>query len=482
MRILFVTSEAFPLIKTGGLADVSGALPLALESKGHDTKILIPGYTAVLNKIQNVKSLGYIQVFANVSCELVAGKMPNSNLDVIAIKNAALYERDGSPYVNQDGLDWHDNPLRFGILSKIASLLSCQPQHLNWLPEIVHCNDWQSGLTPCYMQLTEHSAAKSVFSIHNLAFQGNFHPHWMHTLELPAESYQMNGLEFYGQLSFIKAGLFYADQLSTVSPTYAKEIQTEAFGFGLQGLIQTRNQQLTGILNGIDLQEWNPETDPYLPEHYSINKLSNKLAVKQQLQHKLGLPIATDIPLFGVVSRLTHQKGLDVLLESIPDLVNMGCQLVVLGSGDKGFEAQFLEYATTYPQQIAVTIGYNEPLSHLIMAGVDAFIMPSRFEPCGLNQLYGLRYGTPPIVSNTGGLADSVCHTTPETISRQQATGFILDDVNKWSLLVTIQQVLSVWKNKKEWTSIQKNGMQQDIGWENSANAYIGLYKKALST
>lgn len=477
-----MTSEAYPLIKTGGLADVSGALPLALNALGHDVKLLLPGYKSVLEKITQAKSMGSMQVFANLHCELILAKMPSSALDVIVIKNASLYERDGNPYVNPDGHDWHDNPLRLGVLSKVASLLSAQSQHLNWLPDIVHCNDWQSGLTPCYMRLSEHATAKTVFSVHNLAFQGNFHPRWLHLLELPAESFQMEGLEFYGQLSFMKAGLFYADQLSTVSPTYAKEIQTEAFGFGLQGLIQARQHQLTGILNGIDTDEWNPATDPHLPYPYTSQSLATKQEVKTQLQHISGLPVDINIPVFGVVSRLTHQKGIDILLEATPEIVALGCQLVVLGSGEKSFEIQFNAYAKAYPQHVSVTIGYNEPLSHLIMAGIDAFIMPSRFEPCGLNQLYGLRYGTPPIVSNTGGLADSVCHTTSETISKQQATGFKLEQVDKLSLLVTIQQVLSAWQDKNIWQAIQINGMNQPIGWEHSAQAYVALYNRTLDS
>lgn len=481
MRILFVTSEAYPLIKTGGLADVSGSLPIALQSIGHDTKILIPGYTSVLSKLEQPRSLGHLQVFSTVRCELILGKLPNTQVDVIAIKNAGLYERDGGPYLNQDGMDWHDNPLRFGVLSKVASLLSCQAQPLDWLPDIVHCNDWQSGLAPCYMTLSEHSQATSIFSIHNLAFQGNYHPDWMTALELPHNAFQMNGLEFYGQLSFLKAGLFYADKLSTVSPNYAKEIQTEAFGFGLQGLIQARNQDMTGILNGIDTQEWNPESDPHLPKHYNASTLIGKQTIKKTLQQQMRLTVSNETPLLGVVSRLTHQKGLDILLETIPELMQLGCQLVVLGSGEKTFEAQFLHYATQYPSQLAVTIGYNEPLSHLIMAGADSFVMPSRFEPCGLNQLYGLRYGTPPLVSNTGGLADSVHHTTPKSIEQGTATGFVLSDVSKLSLLVTIQQVLSVWNDKKQWKSIQQNGMAQDVGWEHSANAYVALYKDAVS-
>jgi starch synthase len=322
--------------------------------------------------------------------------------------------------------------------------------------------------------------AKSLLSIHNIAFQGNFEQHWIKSLELSPHHFQMDGFEFYQQVSFLKAGIFYADQISTVSPTYALEIQTETFGFGLQGLLQVRSKDITGILNGIDTDEWNPQADPYLPNAYSEQNLSGKAQVKATLQQTLHLTADSGKPLLGVVSRLTHQKGLDILIESMPELIDLGCQFAVLGGGEKSFEAQFLAYAEQYPNQVAVTIGYNERLSHLIMAGADIFIMPSRFEPCGLNQLYGLRYGTPPVVSNTGGLADSICHTNEKTIKNNTATGFVIENVNKMSLLVTIKQALSIWHDQKTWEKIQKNGMKKDVGWKHSADAYIALYQKLL--
>jgi starch synthase len=476
-----VSSEIFPLIKTGGLADVSGALPAALKTSDIDVKCLIPGYTAVLEKVENITYLGSLEVFNNISCDLLTGFIPNTKVEVIIVKHAGLYERDGGPYTHPQGHDWADNPMRFGVLSKVASLLSIYQSFWDWVPDIVHCNDWQTGLTPYYMRLQGLTEAKSLLSIHNIAFQGNFEQHWVKSLELSQKDFQMEGFEFYQQVSFLKAGIFYADQLSTVSPTYALEIQTETFGFGLQGLLQLRNADITGILNGIDTDEWNPEADPYLPVGYSEKKLAGKSKVKATLQEQLHLTVHQDTPLLGIVSRLTHQKGLDILIESMPELIAMGCQFAILGGGEKSFEVQFLAYAEQYPNQVSVTIGYNEPLSHMIMAGVDLFIMPSRFEPCGLNQLYGLRYGTPPVVSNTGGLADSICHTNAETILNNTATGFVIENVNKMSLLVTIKQALSIWKDQKTWKKIQKNGMKKDVGWKHSADAYIALYKKLLN-
>ncbi len=484
LRVLFATSEAYPLIKTGGLADVSGALPKAISQlatfKG-DIKIVMPAYSAVLAKLNNIQIIANIDVLGQ-ACTLITGNMPDSGLDVIAIQNAFLYERAGGPYSDENGIDWIDNALRFGVLSRVASLLcSAQSPMSDWLPELIQCNDWQTGLAPAYMKLLDNSQVKSIFSIHNLAFQGCFDATWLAKLELPAAHFQINGFEYHSQISFLKAGLFYADQLSTVSPTYAQEIQTKQFGFGLEGLLQTRKDDLTGIVNGIDAHEWNPATDVHLPKNYSNSRITGKYAVKHALQQQLGLEIRADAPLLGVVSRLTHQKGLDCLPEIMPTLIKQGCQFAILGSGDKALEAHFNELAESFPKQVSMNTGYHEHLSHNIMAGSDMFIMPSRFEPCGLNQLYGLAYGTPPIVSLTGGLVDSVCDTNELSLKNNSATGFVVKSVNSASLLVTIQRAITIWQDKTTWRKIQKNGMQRDISWDSSASAYLNLYQKTLN-
>ncbi len=499
MRVLFATSEAHPLIKTGGLADVSGALPKALSQikSGQlttnqpnstddtvDIKIIMPAYGAVLAKLTHVRTIANIQVLGQ-ACSLIVGKMPDDHperqIEVIAIKNAALYERSGGPYSDEYGIDWLDNALRFGVLSRVASLLCSEnsPLH-NWQPDLIQCNDWQTGLAPAYMKLIDNSKVKSIFSIHNLAFQGCFDASWVEKLGLPAEHFNISGFEYFDQLSFLKAGLFYADQLSTVSPNYAHEIQTEKFGFGLQGLLKSRSNDLTGILNGIDTEEWNPATDVHLPKNYSNARITGKKAVKQALQQHLGLQINADAPLLGIVSRLTHQKGLDLLPEIMPKLIKDGCQFAILGSGDKTLEAHFNDIAEIHPTQVSMTTGYHEHLSHNIMAGSDMFIMPSRFEPCGLNQLYGLAYGTPPVVSLTGGLADSVCDTNDLSLKNNLATGFVVKNVSEASLLVTIERAIDLWKNKKTWRQIQKNGMQTNIGWNSRAIEYLAMYEKTL--
>ena len=483
MNVLFATSEAYPLIKTGGLADVSGALPKALTSLAGfdgDIKILLPAYSAVLAKLTLPQTFATIEVLGQ-PCTLILGKMPDSNIDVIAIKNAFLYERNGGPYNDENGVDWADNALRFGVLSRMASLLCSKDSPLqHWQPDLLHCNDWQTGLAPAYMKLVDGVSTKSIFSIHNMAFQGNFDASWLKKLALPAEHFNIYGFEYFEQISFLKAGLFYADQLSTVSPTYAKEIQTSAFGFGLQGLLKTRHADLTGILNGIDAHEWNPATDVHLPKNYSNARIAGKKTVKHTLQQQLGLQMNADAPLLGVVSRLTHQKGLDLLPNIMPTLIAKGCQFAILGSGDKALEASFNGLEAQYPQQVSVNIGYHEHLSHNIMAGCDMFIMPSRFEPCGLNQLYGLAYGTPPIVSATGGLADSVCDTQELSLKNNTATGFVVKNVTNVSLLGAISRAIDTWHDKKTWRNIQKNGMQQDISWASSAILYLNLYKKIL--
>ncbi len=482
LRILFVTSEAFPLIKTGGLADVSGSLPAALRNLGEDVRILIPGYTQVLEKLRNPRvllELKWLPIVGDVT--LIAGEMPDTGVPVMAISCPHLYEREGGPYLDKIGYEWLDNPLRFGILSRVAAVLGGKNSPLaSWVPDIVHFNDWQGGLTPAFMRFSGAPCAKSVLGIHNLAFQGNCAEDWVEKLGLPYEAYHIHGLEYYGQLSFLKAGVYYADSITTVSPTYAQEIQTPEFGFGMQGLLADRSKDIHGILNGIDTNEWNPAADPHLPCTYDHERLDQKKQVKQSLQQELGLNQNAKAPLLGVVSRLTHQKGLDLFLECAGSLLDEGCQIAILGGGDPSMEQGFRDLAQARPQQASVTIGYNEGLSHRIMAGADIFIMPSRFEPCGLNQMYGLRYGTPPVVRRTGGLADSVCDTTPYTLADGTATGFIFDVADTWQLHVAIQRALAQYRDKPNWECIQRNGMARELGWNRSASLYRDIYRSLL--
>jgi len=482
LRILFVTSEVFPLIKTGGLADVSGSLPAALQKLGVDVRILIPGYTAVLNKLTNLQEIASLEKLPVIhNATLMMGTIADTQVKVMVIKSASLYEREGGPYSDVNGQEWLDNPLRFGILSKVAAILSGPLSPISdWQPDIVHCNDWQTGLTPACMKLIN-TQAKSVISLHNMAFQGCYPPNWITSLELPSTNFTVEGFEYHGQLSFLKAGIFYADAITTVSPSYAKEIQTPEFGFGLEGLLNKRSNELKGILNGIDTDEWNPETDPHLVKTYSAATLADKKEVKIALQQRLGLQIDENAPLLGVVSRLTHQKGLDMLVPIMQQLVEAGCQLALLGSGESTLEIAFRLLANNNPNKVSVTVGYNEPLSHQIMAGCDMFIMPSRFEPCGLNQFYGLAYGTPPIVNATGGLADSVIDTNIISFKNKTANGFVMSEASPASLLHCINQALNVFNNDaKAWQQIQKNGMSQNLSWDKSALEYLAVYEKLM--
>ena len=480
MRVLFVSSEVFPLIKTGGLADVSGSLPSALQHIGVDIRVLVPGYPAVLDKLSNLQMIAQLEnlpVINNAS--LLMGTIEDSQIKVMVIKAAGLYEREGGPYADANGLEWLDNPLRFGVLSKVAAILSGPHSPItDWQPNIVHCNDWQTGLTPAYMKLVEHSTAKSMISLHNMAFQGCYAPGWLSTLELPHSSFEIEGFEYHGQLSFLKAAIFYADTITTVSPSYAKEIQSAEFGFGLEGLLSKRSNEIKGILNGIETDEWNPEFDPHLIKTYSATQLAGKKLVKSTLQERLGLHIDASAPLLGVVSRLTHQKGLDMLVPIMQDLIDSGCQLALLGSGETELENAFKLLATKNPGSASVNIGYNEPLSHQIMAGCDMFIMPSRFEPCGLNQLYGLAYGTPPIVNATGGLADSVVDTNIVSFKNKTANGFVMSEASSASLHSCIKQALNVFNNDAgAWRQIQKNGMSLNLSWDKSALEYLAVYR-----
>lgn len=483
LKVLFVTSEIFPLIKTGGLADVSGSLPHALQNLNVDIRVLIPGYPAVLERLINVEKIGNLHDLPFIGkAELLIGRIEETNVPVMVVKAANLYERDGGPYIDAAGNEWLDNGARFGVLSKVAAQLGNHRRHIiDWRPDVIHCNDWQTGLTPAYLKLVEHSKTKTVMSLHNMAFQGCFSETLVADLHLPREHFVIEGLEYHGQLSFLKAGIFYADAISTVSPKYAQEIQTPAFGFGLDGLLAKRHHDITGILNGIDTNEWNPKTDPHLSTNYSIGRLNNKALVKAALQSRLNLDINKDAPLLGVVSRLTYQKGLDLFLPLIQSLLDDGCQLVLLGSGDASLEHAFSDIAQRNPGRASVTIGYNEPLSHQIMAGSDMFVMPSRFEPCGLNQMYGLAYGTPPIVNATGGLADSVTDTNKNTLLQKTANGFVMSECSETGLQSAIEHAINIYRNEpKTWRKVQRNGMSLNLDWDNSAQAYLSMYERLV--
>jgi starch synthase len=479
LKVLFATSEVSPLIKTGGLADVSGALPAALRAIGVDVRVLVPGYSQVITQLaqqQVVATFGNLAGFP--SSRLLATTLAN-DVPIFVLDCPSLYQRPGGPYQDASGQDWPDNAQRFGLLSKVAAILGSSASPLDWHPDLVHCNDWQTALTPAYLHFAP-GAARSVMTIHNLAFQGIFPAATLKELHLPPSCFNINGVEFFGNLSFLKAGLFYADHITTVSPNYAKEIQQEALGFGMQGLLATRRDDLTGILNGIDTDEWNPANDKYLTKTYSGARMTGKAANKKALQSKLGLSPEPDVPLFGVISRFTEQKGLDLLLEIASLLTELPAQLAMLGSGDAQMQKTARDLSQRYPGKIAAVIGFDEGLSHQIEAGADMFVMPSRFEPCGLNQMYSQRYGTPPIVHATGGLVDSVVDCTAATLKDGTASGFVFSGMTAENLYATLQRAVGLYQDQRKWKVLRKNCMAKDFSWQKSAEAYREIYLKVL--
>ena len=480
MRVLFVTSEVAPIIKTGGLADVSGALTAALHDMGTDIRVLLPGYAKVL------KALPDLELVVDFSAHPPPGitDLPPSRLLLATLPSGVpvyildcpeMYLRGGGIYLDEHGIDWADNAQRFGLLSRVAALLGSADTPLQWQPDVVHCNDWQSGLTPAYLHYAQ-DPAPCVMTVHNLAFQGIFPSALVPELGLPWDCFKPDGVEFYGDLSFLKAGLYYAKHITTVSPSYATEIQTEALGFGLQGLLSHRSNSLTGILNGIDIEEWNPAADSYLAHSYRFEDLSGKAANKRELQKRVGLLEDAEIPLFGVVSRFANQKGLDVVLEIAEKLIAMPAQLVFLGSGDTEMQRAVLSLAHHHSGKVAAYVGFDESLSHLIEAGADIFLMPSRFEPCGLNQMYSQRYGTPPVVHATGGLIDTVIDCTPASLAQGVASGFVFSRLNASGLLLAVRRAVKLFQDKKSWHTLQQICMSKDFSWGSSAKAYQQTY------
>lgn len=474
-KILFVTSEAHPLIKTGGLADVCGSLPKALAELSQDIRLIIPNYQA-LKTSESVRFMCSIRV-DNRNINILETRMPDSQVIVWLVDYPSYFNYPGNPYVDEQGESWPNNAERFGLFCRIAVEAAMDRVNQDWKPDVVHCNDWQSGLVPALLSF-ENDRPSTIFTIHNMAYQGLFPASAAATLNIPGQLWHPAGLEFHGMLSFIKGGLVYADYITTVSPTYALEIQTAEFGYGLEGLLEHRKEFLGGIINGIDLDQWDAEKDPYIAQTYSLSTLDKKQLNKVALQTKFSLPVKGDIPLFGLIGRLVAQKGIDMILECLPEMMTMDIQFVLLGSGDKEFEKQLKDLALLYPDKIAVQIGYDEALAHLIEAGADVFLMPSRFEPCGLNQMYSQRYGTIPIVRKTGGLADTVMDSLPTTLADKTASGIVFSEASASALLEAIKRTLILYSMPNTWKKMQTNAMNKNFSWQRSAQEYLELYEK----
>lgn len=476
MKILFVSSEAYPLIKTGGLADVSGSLPLALRALGHDVRILIPGYAGAMaaGDFKPLRLPGN-----NQSPLLLSAPLPGSDIPVYGLIHEGYFGRAGNPYLGGDGKPWEDNAERFSLLCHVAVELAMNRLGLDWKPDVVHCNDWQTGLIPALLN-DEPQRPATVYTIHNLAYQGIFPRETFVRLRLPNRFWSPRALEFYDQLCFAKGGLIFADRISTVSPTYAIEIQGQEFGCGLEGLLSQRQERLCGIINGIDAESWNPATDPYLPIHFDVDSIDKRRGIKTALQHHFGLPENPDVPLFAWVGRLVQQKGTDLLLDIMPDLMDMPLQISMIGSGEARYERSLKQWSKLFPERFAIRFGYDEGRAHLAEAGADIFLMPSRFEPCGLNQMYSQRYGTIPLVRRAGGLADTVVDANPATLADGTATGIVFDAANPDDLLHAIGRAMDLYRQHEVWERMQKTGMSKDFSWETSARRYVELYELAL--
>ena len=477
-KILYISSEAFPLIKTGGLADVAGSLPAALLKQSQDVRLLLPAYPEVLSKIKKSKKVS-VTTYYNLSVQIIETRLPGSKVIVWLVDCPALFDRPGGPYTDQHGQAWHDNALRFAVFCHAAVDIALNKLELDWQPDVVHCNDWQTGLVPALLSLHSKRPA-TVFTIHNLAYQGIFDQQTFTDLHLPEELWHINGLEFYGQLSFIKGGLAYADKITAVSPSYAREILQPKFGYGLDGLLNSRSDHLSGILNGIDEKYWNPGTDEHLEQKYNRRTLDKKSINKTELQKTLSLPVDASTLMIGMVSRLVEQKGLDIILEILPTLFALPAQLVVLGTGETHYELQLSEWAQQHPDHLKVIIGYNESLAHMIEAASDIYLMPSTFEPCGLNQLYSLRYGNLPVVTQVGGLADTVIDASEKNIKNGTANGFMLKAQSSAALLSAIQRAQALYQKPETWRQLQINAMSGDFSWQASARRYTSLYQQIL--
>lgn len=488
MRILFVASEAVPFIKSGGLADVVGALSKVLHQMGHDVRLVLPRYQDLDSDSFRLLPL-MPEMKVQYGDETMVGSVlrcsyPGTQMPVYFLDEESFSQRPGI-YGNGRS-DYPDNDKRFAFFNMAALWLL---KGLDWQPDIIHCHDWQTGLIPALLrhhpvvsQEAFYQDIKTVFSIHNLAYQGNFNKFLVPMIGLPWSVFTTDGLEFYNKTSFLKSGLVYSDELVAVSPTYAHEIQLDEQGAGMAGTLRSRAVNLHGILNGIDIDEWNPAVDPLLAKDYKIDDTKGKAACKAALQKEVGLPVDPGTPLIGMISRLVSAKGFDLITKALESLLQLDAQFFVLGSGDSEYEEIFEQAAIDHPRRFAAHIGYDADLSHRVIAGSDMFLMPSYYEPCGLTQLYSMRYGTVPVVRHTGGLADSVFHANDQSIEQGLGTGFLFDDYRPDVLIETIRQAIDLYKNEpKKWNHLVKNGMSRDFSWANSAEKYVKLYETAMA-
>jgi starch synthase len=477
MRVLSVASEIFPLIKTGGLADVVGALPAALAPLDIQMTCLVPGYPAVMRALANPELVHKYTTLFGGPGRIIAAKTQGLNLFVLDAPH--LYDRPGNPYTAADGKDWPDNALRFAALARAGADLG-QGAVATFVPDIVHTHDWQAGLTAAYLQYDAKPRPATVTTVHNLAFQGQFAKELLPQLGLPARAFAVDGVEYYGTIGYLKAALQLSDRITTVSPTYALEIRQPAAGMGMDGLLRVRGGALSGILNGIDTTVWNPATDELLPARYDHRRFAMRARNKTVLQARMRLDVDPDVPVFGVVSRLSWQKGLDLLADALPALIDVG-QLALLGAGDKILEEKYTLAAETHSGRVGCVLGYDEELAHLIQAGADVLLVPSRFEPCGLTQLCALRYGAVPLVARVGGLNDTIIDASEMALAAGVATGIQFAPVDAVMLQAAIARTARLFLDKPVWKRLQLNGMRADVSWHHPAQRYAQLYRELVA-
>jgi starch synthase len=485
LRVLSIASEIYPLIKTGELADVTGALPIALKAEGIEVRTLVPGYPSVLDSLGAVEGVLHLPLFFGADARLLWAT--SCELSLFVLDAPHLFARAGNPYLRSDGGEWPDNALRFAALARVAADIGLGAVS-SFVPDIVHAHDWQAALALAYLHYSNRRRPATVLTVHNIAYQGVFPREMLAAIGLPAESFAMHGVEYYGKIGFLKAGLYFADRITTVSPTYAREILSDEGGMGLGGLLRERSRDLSGILSGVDTSVWDPSTDPHIPGcfypdvpgGFESDVLKNRATNKAALQQRLGLQRAPDAFTLGVVGRLSGQTGLDLLLEILPTILSEGMQLAVMASGDRRLQYRYLAAAQANPDRVSVTIGHDEGLGHLIQAGADALVVPSLFEPCGLMQLCALRYGTVPIVSRVGGLEDSVVDAEGLAVTGGKQTGFKFGPVTAENLVGVLQRANATFHDVAVWRRIQRNGMSTDVSWRNPARHYASLYSRLV--
>ena len=476
LRVLFASAEAYPLAKTGGLADVCAALPAALASLGADIRLILPGYPSALDMTEGKQTVSSLPGGGR----LTRGTMPSSGLQVFLLDRPDLFCRTGGLYQDSDRRDWPDNHVRFAELCDAVVHVALHGDGSGWRPDLVHANDWHTGLVPALLALGNSAGPPTIFTIHNMAYQGNFPLGVVGDIGLPASLLTTDGAEFYGQISFLKAGIRYADRLTTVSPTYAREILAPEYGAGLDGLLRSRANDLIGILNGVDYTVWDPAKDVNLAECYSVGRMEGKRVCKVAIQEELDLQRSDEVPLVSFVNRLTHQKMGDVMLRALPTMLSQGIQLVVHGEGEKELEEAFLTASRNGSSRLAVSIGYQEPLAHRLNAAADISLTPSRFEPCGLTTMYAMRYGAPPVTRLVGGVTDTVVDVTSARADEEGATGFTFAGATADELTECVQRACAGFGDKTSWRQIQRNAMDRDFSWGRSAKRYLAVYHDVL--